>query len=365
MARKGENIFKRKDGRWEARYIKGYSNNKTIYGYVYDKTYTKVKSKRNKVVSTINLKDHCNTKRSNDDFNNIVNSWLLQKRLVLKQSSYSRYYTIVYKHIIPFFGNMKCEEINEDNVSKFIYLKMKESLSSRTIKDIITIFKQIIKFGKINLEVISPKISKKPIKILDETAQRKLETYIKTNFTNIEMGIFVALYMGLRIGEVCGLKWKDIDLTNKLINVKRTVSRVKNFDVYNTNKTKIIIDEPKTENSKRIIPIPSSIYDLFCILKSNRQDEEYFILTNSYKPMEPRSYYNHYKKILKKLELNGFNFHSLRHTFATRCIELGFDPKTLMEILGHSDIKITLAFYVHPTSELKIKNMEKIKLLVS
>lgn len=364
MARKGENIFLRKDGRWEARYVKDYTeDNKIVYGFVYGKTYSEVKKKKNKLIINLDLKSIRQSQKKDNTFNSIIDSWLLQKKLTLKETSYSRYYELISKHIRPSFGNINTNKIDNDMVSKFILKKIDEKLSPKTIKDITTLFKQIAKYGNLNITVSSPKTSKNAIRILNELEQKNLELYIQNNFNNKELGIFIALYMGLRIGEVCALKWSDIDFENELISIKRTISRVKNFDNLTDKKTKLIFTEPKTDNSKRVIPIPKSILHFLKAVKDKCNCDEYYVLTNTAKFIEPRSYYNHYKKILKKLELGGFHFHTLRHTFATRCIELGFDPKTLMEILGHSDIKITLAFYVHPTNHLKIESMNKLKLL--
>lgn len=361
MARKGENIFKRRDGRWEARYFKGYNKkNKIIYGYVYATTYLDAKRKRNEILLELDIKKETYNKRL---FANVINVWLEKKKVEIKESTYSRYYEIVKKYIIPAFGEMRDYQITNENVTEFVLSLINLSLSNKTIKDIVTVLKQIFKFANINISISSPKVEKNKIKILSLEEQKRLETYIKNNFDNVELGIFLALYMGLRIGEICGLKFKDIDIENKLINVNRTVQRVKNLDSHSQAKTKIIITAPKTESSKRCIPIPSTILPYFAFVKANAISEEAFLLSNKEQATEPRSFYNKYQKILSKLGLAGFSFHTLRHTFATRCIELGFDPKTLMEILGHSDIKITLAFYVHPTNNLKTSAMEKLKLL--
>ena len=363
MAKKGENIFFRKDGRWEARYVKSYSDdNKIIYGYVYGKTYSIVKKKRNELLLSLDVKKKKNENNKNN-FMSLCDSWLLKKKISVKESTYSRYIDIVNNHIKSYFYRYRMENITDEVVSKFIIFKIESGLSNKTVKDIVMVLKQITRNSSINIMVNSPKTTQKPIKILGIEEQIKLETYIKENFNNVELGIFIALYMGLRIGEVCGLKWKDIDIEHQSIYVNRTITRVKNLDNNALTKTKIIFDEPKTINSKRTIPIPSTIVPFFKLIKSKNFNENNFVLTNSSRFIEPRSYYNCYKRILKKLKIAGFNFHSLRHTFATRCIELGFDPKTLMEILGHSDIKITLAFYVHPTNNLKVKSMEKLSLL--
>lgn len=362
MARKGENIFLRKDGRWEARYVKDYTiDNKIIYGYVYEKTYSAAKKKRNNILLNLNNEDKKRqTKRDIDFFDTIIDIWLIHKKMIVKESTYSRYIDIINIHLRPFFGHFKTNEINDEIISKFILLKLNAGLSTKTIKDILTLLKQITKYGKINITVNSPKVYKKTIKILESEEQKKLEFYICNNLNCITLGIMLSLYMGLRIGEVCALKWEDVDLKRRVLNINHTISRIKNLDNNSRKKTKIVIDTPKTENAKRIIPIPST---LFPFLEKFESSNDNFILTNSSKFIETRSYYNKFIKIMKKLEISNCNFHSLRHTFATRCVELGFDPKTLSEILGHSDIKITLSLYVHPTNNLKITSMEKLKIL--
>ncbi len=265
MARKGENIFKRKDGRWEARYIKGYDiNNKIIYGYVYGKNYSTAKNKRNKIM--LSLKENKNI-LTKDTFMYLSRNWINQKLFSVKESTYSRYLDIINNHLNPFFGSLKLNKINNQKVLDFITLKTKSGLSNKTIRDILTVLKQITTYGQINITVKAPKIIPKKIKTLGLEDQKKLEKYIKNHFDNEELGIFIALYMGLRIGEVCGLKWKDIDIKNQTIYVNRTVSRVKNLEKNAKNKTKIVINEPKTVNSKRTIHIPSTILPFFEIRK--------------------------------------------------------------------------------------------------
>lgn len=363
MPRKGENIFLRKDGRWEARYVKGYSlDNRIIYGYVYEKTYVSVKRKRNDILLTINLKDK---KESKDKkiFKYVVDKWLEQKRFIVKETTYSQYFNIINKYIYPNIGPHKLKDINDDLITNFILKLMKQGLSSKTIKDITTLLKQIANFGKININVNSPKVKRKNINILEIEEQKILENYITNNLNNITLGILFSLFMGLRIGEICALQWKDINIENKTLKINKTISRVRNFDINTRKKTKIIIDEPKTENAKRIIPIPSDLIPYIKEVIKNNTNENNYILTNSSRYLETRSYYNMYKKIIEELKIKNYNFHSLRHTFATRCIELGFDVKTLSEILGHSDIKITLSLYVHPDDKLKKTNMERITML--
>lgn len=368
MARKGESIFYRKDGRYEARYIKGYSlDNKIVYGFVYGKSYSEAKKKR--AILLLELNEQQKNKKKGNTFNTLIDSWLLQKKLTVKNSTYSRYIDIVENHIRPYLGNKNIDAINADIVSNFILsliqngnLITKQAMSNKTVKDIAVLLKQIFKFGNLNINVSYPKIHKKDIKILTLEERTRLETYIYSNMNNTTLGIILGLFMGLRIGEVCGLRWCDIDLIHKKLYVNHIIIRVKNFDKRDPVKTKVILDEPKTETSKRCIPIPNSIIPFIEKVKENNQQEDNFVLTNNRQFIETRSYYNRYKKIMDTLSIQNYNFHALRHTFATKCIELGFDSKTLSEILGHSDIKITLSLYVHPSDQLKNDHMNKLVL---
>lgn len=370
MSKKGENIFLRKDGRWEARYVKKYDeNNRIVYGYVYAKTYSEAKKK--KINAQLEVKKQEPAKQI--VLNQIIDSWLSHKKWNVKESTYARYVWLIDCHIRASLGNKKLNQITEPVITNYIYQKVnfgnqnnQQSLSIKTVKDIITILKQILKFANYNLTFPHLKLSKKEIEILNYQDQKQLEQFLCEQLNSKKIGILLSLYIGLRIGEICALKWEDVDLINRQLIVKHTIIRILNTSSSSKTKTKVMIEEPKTEHSKRNIPLPSFLLDLLIQLKENiHAKDNFYILTNSTKYIEPRSYYNYFQKVLIHLHMPHYKFHTLRHTFATRCIELGFDPKTLCEILGHSDIKITLALYVHPTNHLKVSNMEKLKLLTS
>lgn len=176
------------------------------------------------------------------------------------------------------------------------------------------------------------------------------------------LGIILTLYTGLRIGEICALRRKNIDFEQKTINIENTIIRVKNTDDNAKSKTKVIIDTPKSLSSKRCVPIPYFIFDVFKELVYDLPTEAFILSANTDKFIEPRTYENNFKSYLKHANVSQINFHSLRHTFATRAIEAGFDVKTLSEILGHSDVGITLNVYVHSSLTLKQLNMQKLKL---
>lgn len=172
----------------------------------------------------------------------------------------------------------------------------------------------------------------------------------------------MCMYTGMRIGEVCALKWKDILLDEHCIFIESTMQRLKS-DNKEFAKTEVIITSPKSNSSTRTIPIPDNLYE---ILKKHRCSGEAYLLTgNSLRFLEPRTLQNHFKSALKICGINDANFHALRHTFATRCVEIGFDVKSLSEILGHASVNITLNKYVHPSMELKQKNMNRISDLLA
>lgn len=291
--------------------------------------------------------------------------WLQSKKYFVKESTYARYYGLIETQLKPQLGEYYTCQIDDFLIKDFVYNKLKngnlhteERLSNKTVKDLIIILNQIFKYYDLRINFPVIKLEKKKITTLTEKERIKLENYILVNKSPVELGILLSLYCGLRIGEVCALKWQNIDLENKIIHIKHTLSRIKNTNG-KEKKTKIYCGDPKSSNSKRIIPIPDSIVP---ILKELTKEEANYLITGTTSFMEPRCFYYRYKKIIASLHISNIDYHALRHTFATRCIELGFDPKTLSEILGHSDVKITLSLYVHPSFTLKMNSMNKLTL---
>ena len=366
MARRGENITKRKDGRWEARYIKKHINGKAVYGFLYGKTYAEAKNKK---AMMLQQTSQISAKKSAETFDSLINAYLVQKQYNAKESTYAHYCNIINTHILPSLGSMPLSEISAQTIERFASEKLKcgnlilnIGLSPKTVKDILSIVKSILKYGAdnnlINRETMSfslPRTNKKDVEALSNEERERLEKYT-VDADNIHFGIYLCLYTGLRLGELCALKWEDINFSDEVINIRKTMLRISSAS--NDKKTKIIISSPKTETSNRQIPLPK---DLVIMLKNRSIDissqKDYF-LTNSSKFIEPRNYYKKYKRIISKCGLERYTFHALRHTFATRCIEKGFDPKVLSEILGHSNVKITLDRYVHPSMDRRRSCME-------
>ena len=371
MSRHGENIRKRKDGRWEARYICGHQNNgKAKYKSIYGKSYAEVKEKREEILRHKNER-HSKSAKNQITLSQLLYDWLIFKRTNVKESTYSRYTSIVNNHILPELGEIMFSELENEDIDYFIEDKLshgrtdgKKGLSAKTVTDILSIIKQALAYGKErnynypdSLVIHNPRCMSPEIQILTLEEQKILEKTVFFNESSVHTGIIISLYMGLRIGEVCALKWDDFEFKSGSIYVHRTIQRLPDLSPNAQKKTHIVIDEPKTECSRRRIPIPSFLLNYFI---RHQKEREYYVLTGSERYLEPRSYYRYYKKIMQACGLPQYNYHALRHTFATRCVENNFDIKSLSEILGHSDVSITLQRYVHPSMKLKQQHMDKL-----
>ena len=236
-----------------------------------------------------------------------------------------------------------------------------DPLAPKTVTDILCVLKAIFRYGQensypcINLSQIhTPKRKKSTKTILPEDIRLLIEHSTLQAQDTTGLGILLTLFTGLRIGEVCGLQWGDFNFKNQIVTIQRTVERISELTPNMPNKTKIVISEPKTENSIRTIPLPRFLSEH--LLQFQKAPNTYF-LTGTLHPTEPHQFYVRYQKYMDRLDIHGYTFHALRHTFATHCVSLGFDIKSLSEILGHANVSTTLAIYVHPTMEQKRKQM--------
>lgn len=293
----------------------------------------------------------------------IALAWKSDKQRYVKQSSFAAYSLILENHILPTFGD--CNVLTEKLVQDFVLLKLESGLCTKTVKDILIVLKMVMKFGVKNdwfthcdWDVKYPTTqTNKEIEVLTVAHHRKILDFIKQNFTFRNLGIYISLTTGLRIGEICGLKWSDIDTDNCTISVCRTIERIYIIDGKKKH-TELITNSPKTQNSCREIPITK---ELLAMVKPLRKvvNTDYYVLTNDEKPTEPRTYRNYYHKLMAKLNIPRLKYHGLRHSFATRCIESNCDYKTVSVLLGHANITATLNLYVHPNLEQKKRCISK------
>ena len=361
MARKGENIYKRKDGRYEGRYIKSYSvNGKPVLGYVYGKTYSETKDKltickANSIINTPKIP-------SDMTLNEWIEKWIDTQRQI-KPTTKMMYQSHHKNHISSGIGRIKLKKLNEDIIQRFID-DLTPKYSAKTVHSIYSMLRLSLaearrkKFiSDIYSDIRMPKVKQKAVRVLSREEQKRLENVILSSNNRYDIGILICLYTGIRIGELCALKWENIDLKTGVINVTQTVQRVRDKD--SEFKTKIRFDTPKSLASVRTIPIPEFLVDE--LNKYKRKSG--FILRDSGKFTDTRNICRRFKKLLKEAGIDEINFHSLRHTFSTRALELGFDPKTLSEILGHSNVTVTLNLYAHSLPEHKRSEMNKMSKL--
>lgn len=313
----------------------------------------------------------------NIDIKEYIYYWLKKREPYIKTSTYATYLSNIENHILPYFNSIDFKNITVDTNQKFILylsqqgrLHKEEGLSAKTVKDIMSLWLSILKSAKedriINLQDFhyrypqsnnEYKIEK--VKCLSIEQETQIINFLKSHPNAKNIGILLSLSTGIRIGELCALRWKNINLQNKEIYITETLQRIyiKNIDNKNNNilkgTSKIILTKPKSSQSIRIIPLAEYLIKLLTPLQ---KPKDCFFLTGfSNRWMEPRTYRDYYNRLLKKENLLFVTFHGLRHTFATRCIETGCDYKTVSELLGHTNIETTLRLYVHSNMERKRK----------
>lgn len=396
MAKKRANgegtIRQRKDGRWEGIYTVNYKR-KSVYG----KSQEEVRKKLNKILNEIDTGMY--TEKSNITFGAWLDEWLeVYAKPSIKLSTYGSYEGFIRNHIKPEIGKIKLTSLRPDILQKFFNQKLisgrcdkvidsetkklvskKGGLSEKTIKNMYNMVHSALKqahknglvYQNVSELITLPKQRKTEMQVLTLDEQRALQNVIQGE--RLGIGILLSLFTGIRLGELLGLKFQDIDFEAKTISIRRTLNRLKVFDNPN-KKTEIIIGEPKTANAKRIIPLQDFLIPILKEHKSNIIRERLktanlyenndFVICNEFgKYIEPRTYQDFFKKMLKHAGVNNTNFHTLRHTFATRALENGFDVKVLADILGHADASTTLNKYAHALPDHKKNSMEKLSCL--
>lgn len=376
MSKRGENIYKRKDNRWEGRYQKSVDvNGRTKLGYVYGKTYREVKEKLQimKMESFETPKDNITV-----TFEKVSIEWMHKEKLIIKESTYSKYAKILENHLLPEFSKMEIQRINSFAVNQFVAKKLKNGrldgkggLSAKTVQDMVMVLKSILKMAedeyscKVQIKnAVLPDRKKRKISVLTVDEQRILSEYAMEDIHDYKrLGLLMCMVTGMRLGEICALRWSDLDLSDGILKIRYTLQRIQNISAKASEKTSVIIDTPKTNSSIREIPLTNSMASILSAVKP-REEDSYFLTGRIDKYMEPRTYQYYFSRTIGQLNITPLNFHGLRHTFATRCIENGFDTKSLSEILGHSNVNITLNRYVHTSMDAKKRQMERTCILI-
>ena len=290
---------------------------------------------------------------------NVYYAWREMKRQMVRESTLATYTSNAEKHILPAFGAMY--EIDDVCMQAFVFKLADSGLSTRTIKDILLVLKMMLAYGhKKGLtewrdwDIHMPKEDGKPeLTVLTHAEQRTLMNHLRRHFSFRGLGLYICLCTGMRIGEICALKWEDIDMPMRIIRVNRTIERIY-VGEGGQKRTKVVIGRPKTVSSQREIPVNAELARILRHMLGLACPGGY-VLSNDEKPIEPRVYRRYYQNLMRQLGLPPMKFHGLRHTFATRCIESRCDYKTVSAILGHANISTTLNLYVHPDITQKRK----------
>ena len=361
------NIRKRKDGRWEARVIEERGNGERKYRSLYGKSYTEVKAKKEEYYGERN-QEAPPMARKLATVSGLSESWLMTVKSTVKEATYTRYYRIVHQYLMPGIGKYALSRLDSGLVNSFKDVLLShggrrgKGLSAKTVTDIFSVLKAVLLYAAeegypvMNVALVkSPRKAKKDIKVIPPESVNRLEEALLSSNDTVSLGILLTLHTGIRNGELCGLRWGDVNFANNTLHIRRTVERIADLDHSHKEKTKVIINEPKTEASRREIPLPLA---LCSYLRSRRKESGAYLLTGTDKPSEPHTLYVRYERFLRRNGFDSYTFHALRHTFATRGIEAGFDAKSLSEILGHSDVSTTMRCYVHPSVDQKRKQME-------
>ena len=284
-------------------------------------------------------------------FSEVATLWQQGKQQYVKVSTMSVYRHQLSKHLLPHFGHMK--RIGQNDVQRFAVQLLHAGYKTSCIRGLLVLLRMIVHDGSrrgifpyCDWKIVFPTYCQQAEKtqVMSIEHQRRLTIYLCQHITNKNLGILISLSTGMRIGELCALQWKDIDMVSNTIHVNKTLERIYDSE---QRQTRIIINTPKTSSSQREIPMTKdlrAILAMFCRFSC----AEHYVLTNQSKPTEPRTYRRYFQKLLHQLGLPTLKFHGLRHSFATRCIESKCDYKTVSAILGHASLATTMDIYVHP-----------------
>ena len=360
MPKRGENIYKRKDGRWEGRYITGRKpDGRAIYRSVYGASYAEVRQR------LLNCREE-NRKQQLRGCTMTVQElfvcWQSENREI-KPTSRERYRALIEQHIQPELGSCRVCDLTEERLDSFVRKKLhsgrldgRGGLAPKTVNDICVLVKSALKLARQKFqyrgaeEIHAPPVKQRRVDVFTSWESQRISAAALYRPNMEKLTYLLCLETGIRLGEVCALRWSDIDFASGLLHIRRTAYRI-NYGGH----TELVIQTPKSDCSVRTIPLTAKMLSLLCPHKNAR---DCYVLTGTGKPMEPRTLQYRFQGFLKSLDIPARNYHTIRHSFATRCIEGGMDVKSLSEILGHANVQTTLKMYVHPSMDAKRSALE-------
>ena len=349
MCRRGENIYKRKDGRYEGRYVIGKKpDGKTRFGYVFGHQYIDVRARLTRKKAEIaSLRMEAATVSDSMLFSGWMEKWMEEVSHSVKPSTFQTYERTVAKRLFPVFGPYRLAEINAGQVTEFVASLERQGLAENTIRSAFRLLNAAMRAAQEEglirknpcrkTRIQRREIPEQPVLMVSQQERLREEAGEEN------LPALVGLYTGMRLGEICALKWEDIDWDQGTVTVRRTAQRLKQSG---DGKTAVMVGLPKTRRSQRVLPIPRFLLDLFAARRGNISGNPY-IFGKQDRPAEPRTVQRHFRGLAQRLGFSGVHFHTLRHTFATRLIELGVDARTVSDLMGHSSVTTTLNIYAH------------------
>ena len=363
MPKKGENVYKRKDGLWEARYVKEIGEDgKKKYGSVYARSCCEAKEKRRAAVDSILLYGAPLLPRS-ITVSRLVSEWLAVNRGRVKASSFRRYEGFYKNHIDSRIGARTALSCGTAVIQTFAMGLLELGLSQISANAVLIFLHSCFKYGHRQYGLPMPDFIYFPREraemcVLSPTEQERLENYLTRDIDVYKFGVLLTLYTGLRVGELCALRWSDVK--NGSITVRGTMQRLGD----GKGSSRVVVGSPKTKTSARTIPLPPFLSEYIEFFGRGRSPDEFILCAEGRNIVEPRLMQDKFKKYITAVGIEGATFHTLRHSFATRCVDTyDFDVKTLSEILGHSSVETTLNLYVHSSMDRKRDQMSKLHLL--
>ncbi len=370
MARRGENIYKRRDGRYEGRYVIGRkSDGKTKFGYIFGYSYVEVKSRLTEKKAELLAHTDPQIRRCSKTIGQWMEYWMENELLgSVKESSYQTYKNQLNRHILPHLGMLELTALTSRAVHAFLQELQDIGLSESMTRSIYRLLSAGMRAAQDEGIIRKNPCKKIRVQRGERTEQRVLsqEEQKKAELILIESGnlsALVSMYTGLRLGEICSLKWTDINWEKGTITVRRTVQRLKHMQSGSGEKTMLIIGSPKSYSSYRTIPVPAAVLQKLKELNGNAATQGMlgeFIFSTTVHAAEPRTIQRRLERAMKKLGIAGVHFHTLRHSFATRLLELGVDVKTVSVLMGHGSLKTTLDCYAHSLLEQQRSAMNRL-----
>lgn len=363
MPRRETGIYHRKDGLWEARYVKEIDlNGKKIYASLYGHSYLEAKEKRQAAVESIALYQKPLSMRS-ITINELIEEYLYVNKNRIKPATYQRYKGLLNNHISKVIGDRPVVYCTTLTIHEFALNRLKYGLLEQTVNAILLFLHVCLKYGHRQYKLPLPEIvyltpKRKEMRVLSKEEQGRLMQYLLKDIDIYKFGVILTLFTGLRIGELCALEKNDID--EYKIKINKTMQRLQKTP----GETMLNIGPPKTPTSNREIPIPSFLREYIKFFKEQNPNQKYMLGTSKMPIVEPRIMQLKFKKYLEDAGIEHANFHALRHSFATRAIECGFEVTSLSAVLGHSTVVTTMDRYVHPSFQLQKEGIERLSVLL-